>query len=242
MPAFTAPLQSLASKMVKSRHSLHATNLQCEGGRTECDKARQQVEANDAEIAALEEEERKLKLRYVESKLAYEKMHALKYARQQELKAIRQQKVSVGKEAESIGCTYDAQRCEWTKAHEEHVRVEQQAYSLSDKLEVVEKDKDLQRRRAQQHRDELTRFACCRLVRVRATYHFPHDCSRRASGCSARQVRKDARAAQARAGHHSGECTGCLVRPRHHYAICVQYRTYCSLSSRPGLPRVPCPP
>ena len=51
MPAFTAPLQSLASKLVKSRHSLHATNLQCEGGRTECDKARQQVEANDAEIA-----------------------------------------------------------------------------------------------------------------------------------------------------------------------------------------------
>jgi molecular chaperone GrpE (heat shock protein) len=92
-------------------------------------------------------------------------MHALKYARQQELKAVRQQKVSVGKEAESIGCTYDAQRCEWTKAHEEHVRVEQQAYALSEKLEAVEKDKDLQRRRAQQHRDELTRFACCRLVR-----------------------------------------------------------------------------
>lgn len=173
MPAFTAPLQSLASKLVKSRHSLHATNLQCEGGRTECDKARQQVEANDAEIAALEEEERKLKLRYVESKLAYEKMHALKYARQQELKAVRQQKVSVGKEAESIGCTYDAQRCEWTKAHEEHVRVEQQAYALSEKLEAVEKDKDLQRRRAQQHRDELTRFACCRLVR--RPRHLPLD-------------------------------------------------------------------
>lgn len=157
MPASTAPLQSLASKLVKSRHSLHATNLQCEGGRTEADRARQQVEANDAQILSLEEEERRLKLRYVESKLAYEKMHALKYARQQELKQTRAQKVTVGKEAESLGGAYDAKRCEWTKAHEEHLKVEQQAYVMSEKLEAVEKDKENQRRRAQQHRDELTR-------------------------------------------------------------------------------------
>ena len=81
-------MQSLSTKLVKSRHCLHATNLQCEAGRTECDRAKQRVEENDAKIAALEEEEKRLKLQYVESKLAYEKMHALKYAKQQELKQV----------------------------------------------------------------------------------------------------------------------------------------------------------
>lgn len=62
MPASTAPLQSLSSKLVKSRHSLHATNLQCEHGRAECDKSRHEVEANDAAITQLEEQERRLKM------------------------------------------------------------------------------------------------------------------------------------------------------------------------------------
>lgn len=84
-------------------------------------------------------------------------MHALKYAKQQELKQTRLQKVAVGKESESIAGQYDARRYEWTKAHEEHLRAEETARALSDKLEAVEKDKEVQRRRAQQYRDELAR-------------------------------------------------------------------------------------
>lgn len=150
-------MQSLSTKLVKSRHCLHATNLQCEAGRTECDRAKQRVEENDAKIAALEEEEKRLKLQYVESKLAYEKMHALKYAKQQELKQARQQKVAVGKESESLSGAYDSRRYEWAKAHDQHLRAEEQAHALSAKLETIEKDKELQRKRAQQHRDELNR-------------------------------------------------------------------------------------
>ena len=155
--AATAPLQSLSSRLVKSRHALHSTNLQCEAGRTECEKAKQQVEANDSIIAALENEEKKLKMQYVESKLAYEKIHALKYTRQQELKKLRQLKVAIGKEAESLAGLYDTRRYEWVKAHDEHVRAEQQAHALSSKLEAIEKDKEVQRRRAHEHRNELTR-------------------------------------------------------------------------------------
>ena len=95
----------------------------------------------------------------VEAKLAYEKMHALKYTRQQELKQTRAQKVAVGKESESLGGQYDARRCEWTKAHEEHLKAEENAKSLSSRLEAVEKDKENQKRRAQQNRDDLTRYA-----------------------------------------------------------------------------------
>ena len=62
MPAATQPLQSLSSKLVKSRHSLHATNLQCEQGRAECERSKHDVEANDALITQLEEQERKLKM------------------------------------------------------------------------------------------------------------------------------------------------------------------------------------
>ena len=159
MPAATAPLQSLNSKLVKSRHTLHATNLQCEHGRAECDKSRLDVEANDAAIGQLEEQERRLKMQYIEAKLAFEKMHALKYAKSQELKQARAQKVAVGKESESLAGQYDARRCDWTKAHEEHVKAEETAKMLSAKLEAVEKDKENQRRRAQQHRDELGRFS-----------------------------------------------------------------------------------
>lgn len=65
MPASTAPLQSLSSKLVKSRHSLHATNLQCEQGRAEAERSRQEVEANDSLISQLEEQERKLKMQCV---------------------------------------------------------------------------------------------------------------------------------------------------------------------------------
>ena len=110
MPASTAPLQSLTSKLVKSRHCLHATNLQCEQGRAGADKAKATVEKNDATIAQLEEDERKLKMQYVESKLAYEKMHALKYAKQQDLKACRMAKVSVAKESETLKGQYDAKQ------------------------------------------------------------------------------------------------------------------------------------
>lgn len=93
MPAATADLQALSSKLIKSRHCLHATNLKVESIRNECDKARASVEANDAEIQKMIEEEAELKRRYVESKLTYEKAHAEKYARQQTLKQMRQQKV-----------------------------------------------------------------------------------------------------------------------------------------------------
>ena len=84
-------------------------------------------------------------------------MHALKYAKQQELKQTRQQKVVISKESESLAGQYDARRYDWTKAHEEHLRGEEQARTLSAKLEAVEKDKEAHRRRAQQHRDELAR-------------------------------------------------------------------------------------
>ena len=94
----------------------------------------------------------------VESKLAYEKMHALKYAKQQDLKHARQQKLVVSKECESLGGQYDARRYEWTKCHEEHLAAETTAKALSAKLEAVEKDKEAQRRRAQSHRDELTKY------------------------------------------------------------------------------------
>lgn len=86
-------------------------------------------------------------------------MHALKYAKQQELKQARQQKVAVNKDSESIAGQYDAKRYEWTKAHEEHIRNEETAHQLSAKLEAVEKDKEVQRRRAQRYREENTRCA-----------------------------------------------------------------------------------
>ncbi len=157
--ASTAPLSSLTSKLVKSRHCLHATNLQCEAGRAECDKARRQVESNDAEILALEEQERKLKLEYVEAKLAYEKMHALKYSRQLELKQARAEKVAVGKEIQSMASSYNTRRYEWSKANEEHIRAQEVAQQLSARLEAIEKDKEMQRKRATLMRDEFTKYA-----------------------------------------------------------------------------------
>ena len=65
--AATAPLQNLSSKLVKARHCLHAVNLQVETIRSECDKARREVEASDTEISGMEHEEERLKLQYVES-------------------------------------------------------------------------------------------------------------------------------------------------------------------------------
>lgn len=94
----------------------------------------------------------------MEAKLAYEKMHALKYAKQQDLKASRRSKVTIGKESESLAGQFDAKRYEWTKAHEEHERAEEQARAISAKLEVVEKDKEAQKRRCQKARDDLERF------------------------------------------------------------------------------------
>ena len=65
--ASTAPLQNLSAKLIKARHCLHACNLQVETIRTECDKARREVEASDTEISGMEHEEERLKLQYVES-------------------------------------------------------------------------------------------------------------------------------------------------------------------------------
>ena len=42
-------------------------NLQVETIRSDCDKARREVEASDAEISGMEQEEERLKLQYVES-------------------------------------------------------------------------------------------------------------------------------------------------------------------------------
>jgi chromosome segregation ATPase len=159
MPAATAPLQSLSSKLVKSRHCLHATNLQVEAGRAESDQSRRDVEANDAKILALEEQEQKLKLQYVESKLAYEKMHALKYAKAQELKQARQQKAALTKECDAVSGAHNARRYEWTKANEAHLKAEETARVLATKLEAVEKDKEVQRRRVAQARDDIANYS-----------------------------------------------------------------------------------
>ena len=120
-------------------------NLQCQQGRAEADKAKTTVE-NDAAIAALEEDERKLKMQYVESKLAHEKMHALGHAKQQDLKACRLAKVTVGKEAETLKGQYDAKQYEWNRVHDEE-RSEAAARTLAKKLEAVEKDKENRKRR-----------------------------------------------------------------------------------------------
>lgn len=48
-------------------------------------------------------------------------------------------------------------RYEWTKAHEDHMKAEDAALAMTNKLEAVEKDKEAHRRRAQQCRDELAR-------------------------------------------------------------------------------------
>ena len=158
MQAATAPLQTLTSKLVKSRHTLHATNLQCEASRAECEKARRQVEANDTDIGTLEDEERKLKLAYVESKLAYEKVHALKHQHQGELKQARVQKLASGKQLESLAGTLKARQCDWTRAHEHHLSREASAIALASKLEAVEKDKEVHRRRAAQHREQVLQY------------------------------------------------------------------------------------
>ena len=70
-----------------------------------------------------------MQLQYVEAKLAYEKMHALKYAKQQELKRTRAQRLAVTKESETLSGQYDARRHEWNKFHEEHTRAEETAHN-----------------------------------------------------------------------------------------------------------------
>lgn len=186
MPAATAPLASLSQKLVKSRHCLHAQELQCESSRTECDKSKQTVESNDAQISAMEEQERKLKMQCtrtdqpssdlgpslplcsllgrawtcadVEAKLAYEKMHALKYSKQQDLKNARQSKLATSKESDSLAGAIDSKRSAWNKAHDEHMRAEKQARTLSEKMEAVEKDKENQKRRCQKARDDIAKY------------------------------------------------------------------------------------
>ena len=57
-----------------------------------------------------------------------------------------------------MGNATKAARTEQARAHGEHVRAEESAAALAAKLEAVEKDKDLQLRRLQQHRDEVARL------------------------------------------------------------------------------------
>ena len=82
-----APLHNLSSRLTKQRHCLHNATLQCEQLRADCDKAKAQVEANDGELEKMTAEEQRLKIAYVDSKLTYEKAHAAKWSKQQELKA-----------------------------------------------------------------------------------------------------------------------------------------------------------
>ena len=79
------------------------------------------MEANDAEIAGMEQEEERLKLQYVESKLNYEKLHASKYGKQQELKRAREEKTKTSKEANMLKGTIEGKQYEWAKAHERSV-------------------------------------------------------------------------------------------------------------------------
>ena len=152
-------LESLNSKLVKSRHTLHATNLQCEHGRAECDKSRSDVEANDAAIGQLEEQERRLKMQYIEAKLAFKKMHATNTDRRSSSRRARR-RLRSARRASRWPASTTLMRCDWTKAHEEHVKAEETAKMLSAKLEAVEKDKENQRRRAQsRHGNELGRFS-----------------------------------------------------------------------------------
>mmetsp|Transcript_24216 Transcript_24216/g.52231 ORF Transcript_24216/g.52231 Transcript_24216/m.52231 type:complete len:181 (-) Transcript_24216:192-734(-) len=159
MPAATASLQTLNSKLVKSRHCLHTVNLKCDSIKTECERARQQVQDNDASLSALAEEEQALKRAYVEQKLAYERSHADKYAKQQQLKQMRARKVTVTKERDAAANALASRRCDWIKAHEQHKRVDAGAQQLSAKLEVVEKAKEECRRKSQQHKDEVTKYS-----------------------------------------------------------------------------------
>jgi len=114
LQAATAQLHCLNARLVKAKHELHTNSCKVDAIRAECDKARHTVEENDAATAAMEQEEQRLKLAYVEGKLTYEKVgalrvavwrwprlkihhpppavsqaHAEKYARQQELKQLR---------------------------------------------------------------------------------------------------------------------------------------------------------
>ena len=131
---------------------------QCEQLRADCDKAKALVEANDGELEKMTAEEQRLKIAYVDSKLTYEKAHAAKWSKQQELKALREQKGALRKELTGMGNATKAARTEQARAHGEHVRAEESAAALAAKLEAVEKDKDLQLRRLQQHRDEVARL------------------------------------------------------------------------------------
>ena len=184
-------------------------NLQVEAIRSECDKARREVEASDADISGMEQEEERLKLTYVESapeslkrmcssaigratatgratpvasslspphgvpnlghntgqltwpsgKLNYEKLHASKYSKQQELKIARQGKTRTAKDSCKLKGAIDTKQLEWTKAHERHVSAEQTANALAERLEAIEKDKDAQLRRLQAQKQEVERFA-----------------------------------------------------------------------------------
>ena len=73
----TAQLHTLNAKLVKAKHELHTCNLKVDAVRAECDHSQRKVEENDAKIAALEQQEQRLKIDYIQVKLNYEKVGVL---------------------------------------------------------------------------------------------------------------------------------------------------------------------
>ena len=91
-------------------------------------------------------------------KLTYEKLHASKYAKQQELKIARQGKTKTAKDSYKLKGAIETKQFEWHKAHQDHMGAEQIANALADKLESVEKDKEAQLRRLQAQKKEVERY------------------------------------------------------------------------------------
>jgi len=91
-------------------------------------------------------------------KLNYEKLHASKYAKQQELKRAREGKTKTAKDSYKLKYAIETKQYEWTKAHESHVGAEQTANALAERLEGVEKDKEVQFRRLQAQKKEVERY------------------------------------------------------------------------------------
>ena len=91
-------------------------------------------------------------------KLTYEKLHASKYAKQQELKIARQGKTKTAKDSYKLKGAIETKQFEWYKAHQDHVGAEQIANALADRLEGVEKDKEAQLRRLHAQKKEVERY------------------------------------------------------------------------------------
>jgi chromosome segregation ATPase len=159
MPASNASLQTLSSKIIKSRNELHATRLKVETARDDCDKAKADVEDNDASISGMEEEEKQLQARYVDAKMEYERAYAEKYENQQALKSARQQKATMSKRRDVAVGSLEARRSKHKEAHAEHMKAAETAQSLTDRLEAIEKEKARLRRLANQHRKEADGYS-----------------------------------------------------------------------------------